>query len=173
MDNAYRWPPAATSASREVPDDVASVAQMWVAATYDDLRRAGPDRGTRVRGVLDGYVVPWFGPQTASVGDITYFMVHEWLITLVGRGRLESEDRPVMAEVVGAVRAHRELSLREAAERSAWPRFDDAGETANSPVPIGTRTDTSVCPSWRLRHSEGRSENDRSGCRSPRGHGGL
>ena len=74
------------------PTDVASVAQMWVAATYDDLRRAGPDRGTRVRGVLDRYVIPWFGPQTSSVGDITYFMVHEWLLTLVGRQRSEPDD---------------------------------------------------------------------------------
>ena len=104
---------------REVRSDVASVAQMWVTATYDDLRRAGPDRGARVRGVLDRYVIPWFGPQTASVGDITYFMVHEWLLTLVGRGRSESDDRPPVPEVVGAARAYRELSLREAAEVGA------------------------------------------------------
>jgi hypothetical protein len=81
---------------------VASVAQMWVAPTYDDLRRAGPDRGTRVRGVLDRYVNPWFGPQTSSVGDITYFMVHEWLLTLVGRGRSEPDDRPPTPGIVGA-----------------------------------------------------------------------
>jgi integrase len=118
-ESAYRWSSAATPAVREVPDDVASVAQMWVAATCDDLRRAGPDRGTRVRGVLDRYVIPWFGPQTASVGDITYFMVHEWLLTLVGRGRSESDDRPPVPEVVGAARAYRELSLREAAEVGA------------------------------------------------------
>jgi hypothetical protein len=62
---------------------------MWVAATYDDLRRAGPDRGVRVRFVLDHYVIPWFGPQTSRVGDITYFMVREWLLTLVGRQRSE------------------------------------------------------------------------------------
>lgn len=108
--------PPATPARREIPDDVASVAQMWVAATYDDLRRAGPDRGTRVRGVLDRYVIPWFGPQTASVGDITYFMVHEWLLTLVGRGRSEPDDRLPTPEVVRAARALRELSLREAAQ---------------------------------------------------------
>jgi hypothetical protein len=115
MDNAYRWFPAATPANREVPADVASVAQMWVAATYDDLRRAGPDRGTRVRGVLDRYVIPWFGPQTSSVGDITYFMVHEWLLTLVGRQRSEPDHHPP-PEVVGAPRTYRDLSLREAAE---------------------------------------------------------
>ena len=115
MDNAYRWSPAATPANREVPADVASVAQMWVAATYDDLRRAGPDRGTRVRGVLDRYVIPWFGPQTSSVGDITYFMVHEWLLTLVGRQRSEPDHHPP-PEGVGAPRTYRDLSLREAAE---------------------------------------------------------
>ena len=110
MDNAYRWSPAtpatwdpaATWVGRVAPDDVASMAHMWVAATYDDLRRAGPGRGTRVRGVLDRYVIPWFGPQTASVGDITYFMVHEWLLIQVGRGRSEPDDRPPTPQVVGA-----------------------------------------------------------------------
>lgn len=59
--------------ARECRADVASVARMWVAAAYDDLRRAGPDRAVQVRRILDAYVVPWFGPQTASVGEITYF----------------------------------------------------------------------------------------------------
>jgi hypothetical protein len=71
MVNAYRWSPtnpaasdlAAIASRREVRGDVASVAQMWVAAAYDDLRRAGPDRGIRVRGVLDRYMIPWFGPE--------------------------------------------------------------------------------------------------------------
>ena len=89
---------------------------MWVAATYDDLRRAGPDRGTRVRGVLDRYVIPWFGPQTTRVGDITYYMVHEWLLTLVGRGPCEPDDRPPMPEFLRAARTRREFSLREVAE---------------------------------------------------------
>ncbi|HEX4863551.1 MAG TPA: hypothetical protein VFV02_05740 [Acidimicrobiales bacterium] len=52
MANPYGWSgtahemsgAAATLAAREVPTDVASVARMWVAAAYDDLRRAGPDR---------------------------------------------------------------------------------------------------------------------------------
>jgi len=93
------------------------MAHMWVAATYDDLRRAGPGRGTRVRGVLDRYVIPWFGPQTASVGDITYFMVHEWLLIQVGRGRSEPDDRPPKPQVVGAPRAHkRSLKLAMTAQ---------------------------------------------------------
>jgi hypothetical protein len=60
---------------------------MWVAAAYDDLRRAGPDRAKQVRRILDGYVLPWFAPQTTTVGDISYFMVHDWLLHLVGRRR--------------------------------------------------------------------------------------
>jgi hypothetical protein len=64
---------------------VATVGRMWVAAAYDDLRRAGPDRATQGCRILDGYVIPWFGPQTVTIGDISYFMVHEWLLSLVGR----------------------------------------------------------------------------------------
>jgi hypothetical protein len=49
MVNAYKWSPttsamsdfAAIASRREAREDVASVAQMWVAAAYDDLRRAG------------------------------------------------------------------------------------------------------------------------------------
>jgi integrase len=68
---------------------------MWVAAAYDDLRRAGPDRARQVRRILDSYVVPWFGPQTDTVTDITYPMVHEWLLMLVDRRRSEPEgDEP-------------------------------------------------------------------------------
>ena len=88
---------------------------MWVAVAYDDLRRAGPDRGAQVRGVLDRYVIPWFGPQTSGVGDISYFMVHEWLLTLVGRRRSELPDRQQRPLVLGGASPERELSLREAA----------------------------------------------------------
>lgn len=124
MVNAYRWSPttsatsdlAAIASRGEVPDDVASVAQMWVAAAYDDLRRAGPDRGIRVRGVLDRYVIPWFGPQTSTVGEITYLMVHEWLLTLVGRQLSGVRDSQPGSEDVEASRAKGDLSLREAAE---------------------------------------------------------
>jgi integrase len=103
-------------ASRAFTADVASVARMWVAAAYEDLRRAGPDRATQVRGILDRYVVPWFGPQTGAVGDITYFMVHDWLLTLVGRRPGGPDDgRPALA-VPGYGATDRELSLRQVAD---------------------------------------------------------
>lgn len=35
----------------EVPRDIASVADLWVSAAYDDLRHAGPDRAERIRWV--------------------------------------------------------------------------------------------------------------------------
>lgn len=125
MAHTYGWSPTTTATSipsatakrRDAATDVASVALMWVAAAYDDLRRAGPDRAEQVRHILACYVIPWFGPQTATVGDITYFMAHEWLLTLVGRQRAEPEDHPQVARVMdGEVGADRELSLREAAE---------------------------------------------------------
>ena len=123
MVNSYRWSPAATASldqattleSRHVRDDVTSVARMWVTATYDDLRRASPDRGIQIRGILDRYVIPWFGPQTTSVGDITYFMVHEWLLTLVGRRPSASENGPGEPATTGQS-GPKELSLREAAK---------------------------------------------------------
>src|SRR5580704_18800309 len=123
MVNAYRWSPntsassdlAAIASRREAREDVASVAQMWVSAAYDDLRRSGPDRGIRVRGVLDRYVIPWFGPQTSTVGDITYLMVHEWLLTLVGRQPSRVMDCPPGPEDVVGSRPEGGLSLREAA----------------------------------------------------------
>ena len=126
MVNPYGWSgtahemsgAAATLAAREVSTDVASVAGMWVVAACDDLRRAGPDRAVEVRRILRSYVIPWFGPQTNSVGDISYFMVHEWLLTLVGRRRGEPEDDRQMPAVFGLARTDGELSLREAAEKA-------------------------------------------------------
>lgn len=56
-----------------------------------------------MRRVLDSYVIPWFGSQTSTVGDITYFMVHEWLLILIGRRRGEPEES--RAQYVGAVSA--------------------------------------------------------------------
>ena len=112
MDNAYRWSPAATPAVREVPTDVASVAQMWVAATYDDLRPGRSSRGLGPggpRSLCDSLVRP---ARTNSVGDITYFMVHEWLLTLVGRQRSEPDDHPPPPEVIGAPRTYRDLYSR-------------------------------------------------------------
>ena len=96
-------------AARQFRADVATVSRLWVAAAYDDLRRAGPDRAMQVRRILDGYVVPWFGPQTSTVGDISYFMVHEWLLTLVGRRRSAS------VALVGRVRAENAIVAGHAA----------------------------------------------------------
>jgi hypothetical protein len=89
---------------------------MWVAAAYDDLRRAGPDRATQVRRILDSYVVPWFGPQTSTVGDISYFMAHEWLLFLVGRRPSQPSARCWGSAALGSYPADGELSLREASE---------------------------------------------------------
>jgi integrase len=126
MVNPYGWSgtahemsgAATTLAAREVPADVASVARMWVVAAYDDLRRAGPDRAFEVRRILDGYVIPWFGAQTTTVGDISYFMVHEWLLALVGRQRSAPEDDRQVPTLFGLARTDGELSLREAAEKA-------------------------------------------------------
>ncbi|HEX4863552.1 MAG TPA: hypothetical protein VFV02_05745 [Acidimicrobiales bacterium] len=71
-----------------------------------------------MRRILDSYVIPWFGPQTSTVGDIRYFMVHEWLLTLVGRRRREPEDDRPEPALFGLARTDGELSLREAAEKA-------------------------------------------------------
>lgn len=109
------WSPEALAA-RGIRGDVASVAGMWVVAAYDDLRRAGPDRGARVRRILDGHVLPWFVPRTSTVGDITYVMVHEWLLSLVGRRPVDPEEHDGRPVLVAGASAGRERSLREAAE---------------------------------------------------------
>lgn len=101
-------------ADREVPRDIASVADLWVSTAYDDLRRAGPDRAEQIRWMLDRYVIPWFGPQTSSVGEITYFMVHAWLLRLVGREHPGDEELPLLLDR-DEPDAGRDLSLREAA----------------------------------------------------------
>jgi integrase len=121
MANTFGWPPATTRpsipASYALADDVASVARRWAAAAYDDLRRAGPERADQVRSILDGYVVPWFGPQTTTVADVSYVMAHQWLLALAGRGPTGPDDRPLGPAVgEGASRADRSLSLREVAE---------------------------------------------------------
>ena len=122
MVNAYGWSDTAhsmpdspaPSAARGFRADVASVARLWVAAAYDDLRRAGPDRARQVRRILDGYVLRWFGPQTNTVGDISYFMVHDWLLTLVGRRGSHPDESGPATTVLTRVGEYRELSLREA-----------------------------------------------------------
>jgi integrase len=87
---------------------------MWVAAAYDDLRRAGPDRARQVRRIIDGYLLPWFAPQTNTVGDISYFMVHDWLLTLVGRRSSQPAKADRATAVLIGVGQNRELSMREA-----------------------------------------------------------
>jgi integrase len=84
------------------------------AAAYDDLRRGGPERAERVRRIVEGFLVPWFAPRTATVADVTYFMAHEWLLHLVGRDPA-TRRAPVPAPTPGE-QGGGELSLAEAAE---------------------------------------------------------
>ena len=65
--------------------DIGSVADAWMAAAYEDLRRGGPERAERVRRIVEGYLVPWFAPRTTTIAEVTYVMAHEWLLHLVGR----------------------------------------------------------------------------------------
>jgi integrase len=103
---------------RKISPDVASVAQAWMAAAYEDLRRGGPDRAERVRRIVDGYLVPWFSPRTATVADVTYFMAHDWLLHLIGRDQptesASGRGRPA-PQPDGATSGEDELTLAEAA----------------------------------------------------------
>lgn len=103
-------------AARGVAGDVASVAGMWAVAALDDLRRAGPDRAAQVRRILESYVLPWLVPRTGTVGDISYVMVHEWLLMLVGRWPGDPDECDPGPALVAVSRAARERSLRETAE---------------------------------------------------------
>ena len=91
MTNHFAWLPERdsfafeSSITKASATDIATVGELWVATAYDDLRRAGPDRATQVRWILSRYVNPWFGPQTSTIGEVTYFMVHAWLMRLAGR----------------------------------------------------------------------------------------
>ena len=127
MANNFGWPIATprplAPTSLRLADDVASVAHRWVAAAYDDLHRAGPERADQVRHLLDGYVIPWFGPQTVTVADISYAMTHQWLLALAGRGRVVADEPPMATApslagsgASGAPPSDRPLSLRQAAE---------------------------------------------------------
>lgn len=71
--------------------------------------RTGPGRSAGFS------TVPWFAPQTSTVGDITYFMVHDWLLHLVGRGQGEVAASAPVEPLLIAVGEGRELSPREAA----------------------------------------------------------
>ena len=93
---------AGETTTPNISPDIASVANAWMAAAYDDLRRGGPERADRVRRIVEAYLVPWFAPRTETVADVTYFMAHEWLLHLVGRtnaqaptsARSGAPDRP-------------------------------------------------------------------------------
>jgi integrase len=120
---APRYPgPEATEAhavearSVEVRADIASVAEAWTVAAYEDLRRGGPERAERVRRLIEGYIVPWFGPRTATVADVSYPMAHEWLLDLAGRQAL-APGRALAGAPPGPSGRPRggELSLAEAA----------------------------------------------------------
>jgi integrase len=83
-----RRKPSASPTQPVISPDVASVAKAWMTAAYEDLRRGGPDRAERVRRIIDGYLVPWFAPRTATIADLSYFMVHDWLLHLIGRDQV-------------------------------------------------------------------------------------
>jgi integrase len=115
---AVRPKPAARPEPRKISPDVASVAQAWMAAAYEDLRRGGPDRAERVRRIIDGYLVPWFAPRTATIADLSYFMVHDWLLHLIGRDQLAKSDATrggPSPQSNGARSEGDELTLAEAA----------------------------------------------------------
>ncbi len=109
-----RATPPAQSEPAKLQPDVASLAKAWMAAAYDDLRRGGPERAERVRRIVEGFLVPWFAPRTATVADVTYFMAHEWLLHLVGRDPA-TRHAPLPVPTAGE-QGGGELSLAEAAE---------------------------------------------------------
>ncbi len=123
-DPVRRTPPsrrkeAAGSSVAKISPDVASVANAWMAAAYEDLRRGGPERAESVRRIVEAYLVPWFAPRTETVADVTYYMVHEWLLHLVGRAATNGSNGPTAP---GGTRAatpdpdqRREVGLQEAA----------------------------------------------------------
>jgi integrase len=102
----------------QISPDIASVANAWMSAAYEDLRRAGPERAESVRRIVDAYLVPWFAPRTKTMTDVTYFMAHEWLLHLVGR---VNAPTPSVARRVGSEQSGQpdstigEVGLAEAA----------------------------------------------------------
>jgi hypothetical protein len=182
MANNFGWPiatprPAAPTGPR-LADDIASVAHRWVAAAYDDLRRAGPERADQVRRLLDGYVIPWFGPQTTTVADVSYGMTHQWLLAMAGRGRTALNEPPMRtplppagSEGSGPPPTDCQLSLRQAAVAgqvslsTARRRWRD-GEL---PGAYATRMATSGCPHRERWFCEIRSQRSRRGRRRGQG----
>jgi len=101
----------------KIHPDVASVARAWMNAAYEDLRRGGPERAERVRRIVEGYLVPWFAPRTATISDLSYLMAHDWLLHLVGRDRSGTTGRTaVLVPSLGVLDDGAELSLKQAAE---------------------------------------------------------
>jgi integrase len=107
----------------------------------------------QVRWILNRYVNPWFAPQTDTLGDITYFMVHAWLLRLAGRrgtdpgrGMRDGDDalrpvglsQPVIADALWALRGV--LAFARATGIVA-PGFDPTqGRVAPAPDPATART---------------------------------
>jgi integrase len=110
---------AAEPEVQKISPDIASVASAWMAAAYEDLRRGGPERAESVRRIVEAYLVPWFAPRTETIADVTYYMVHEWLLHLVGRAGSNGSNGSTAPGGTGAARTEpdqrREVSLQEAA----------------------------------------------------------
>jgi hypothetical protein len=118
-----RRPKPAPPKPAKIQPDIASVANAWMNAAYEDLRRGGPDRAERVRRIIDGYLVPWFAPRTTTVADVTYYMAHDWLLHLVGREHpTKTRSVPATPAVAAASartdRESEELTLAEVARLS-------------------------------------------------------
>jgi AcrR family transcriptional regulator len=118
-----RQPKPAPPKPAKIQPDIASVANAWMNAAYEDLRRGGPDRAERVRRIIDGYLVPWFAPRTTTVADVTYYMAHDWLLHLVGREHPTKTRSipatPALSAVsAGTGRESEELTLAEVARLS-------------------------------------------------------
>jgi integrase len=110
---------AAEPEVQKISPDIASVANAWMAAAYEDLRRGGPERAESVRRIVEAYLVPWFAPRTETIADVTYYMVHEWLLHLVGRAASNGSNGSTAPGSAGAAPADpdlsKEVSLQEAA----------------------------------------------------------
>ena len=118
-----RRPKPAPPKPATIQPDIASVANAWMNAAYEDLRRGGPDRAERVRRIIDGYLVPWFAPRTTTVADVTYYMAHDWLLNLVGREHpTKTRSIPATPAISPACartnRGSEELTLAEVARLS-------------------------------------------------------
>ncbi|MGH9106409.1 MAG: hypothetical protein ACRDZX_11370, partial [Acidimicrobiales bacterium] len=110
-----RRPKSAPPQPAKIQPDIASVANAWMNAAYEDLRRGGPERAERVRRIVDGFLVPWFAPRTTTVSELTYLMAHEWLLHLVGRRPAGRRDAMVAVTAGVAMEEGEEVSLAEAA----------------------------------------------------------